>query len=225
MTRAMNVACILDPAAPRKFDTSVIRELFASGKSATPTLLLSRSAVERNFDSLRTALPRTEIHYAVKSNDHPTILKTVCDHGGSFDVCSVRETDIVLQTGIDPSRLIHSHPIKSLAEFDQAVARGVQVFVVDNIDEVEKLRRYTNCRLKVIIRYRVSTNSTAVVNLQYKFGCTVDEVLPLAQKIRDTGHEFYDLPFTLDRSASMSRTISRQSMPHRTLSTDWILAT
>lgn len=195
MTRAMNIASILDPAVPRKFDTSVIRELFASDQSATPTLLLSRSAVERNFDSLRAALPRTEIHYAVKSNDHPTILKTICDRGGSFDVCSIREIDTVLRTGIDPSRLIHSHPIKSLAEFDQAVARGVQVFVVDNPDEVDKLRRYTNCRLKIIIRYRISTNSTAVVNLQYKFGCTSDEVLPLAQKIRDTGHDFYGLAF------------------------------
>jgi len=57
MTRAMNVASILDPAVPRKFDTSVIRELFASNQSVTPTLLLSRSAVERNFDSLRAALP------------------------------------------------------------------------------------------------------------------------------------------------------------------------
>jgi ornithine decarboxylase len=34
-----------------------------------------------------------------------------------------------------------------------------------------------------------------VVNLQYKFGCTVDAVLPLAQKIREAGHDFYGLCF------------------------------
>lgn len=110
-------------------------------------------------------------------------------------MCSVREIDAVLATGIDPARLIHSHPIKSLREFDQAVAKGVRVFVVDNAEETKKLRRYTNEKLRILIRFRINTNTTAVVNLQYKFGCTVDEVLPLAEKIRAAGHEYDGLCF------------------------------
>jgi ornithine decarboxylase len=34
---------------------------------------------------------------------------------------------------------------------------------------------------------------TPVVNLQYKYGCTVDEVMPLARQIQQTGSEFYGL--------------------------------
>ena len=66
---------------------------------------------------------------------------------------------------------------------------------MDNVEEVRKLARYTDRKLKLLIRYRIHTNSTAVVNLQYKFGCLVEEVLPLAQLIRETGHEFHGLCF------------------------------
>ncbi|HUV31857.1 MAG TPA: type III PLP-dependent enzyme [Acidobacteriota bacterium] len=195
MTHAVNVSSMTGAPVSRHLDTELIRDLFASTSAATPALLLSRSGVRRNCRALQAALPRADLHYAVKSNDHPAILRQVQRCGGSFDVCSVREIDAVLATGIDPARLIHSHPIKSLREFDQAVAKGVRVFVVDNVDETEKLRRYTNEKLRILIRFRINTNTTAVVNLQYKFGCTVDEVLPLAEKIRAAGHEYDGLCF------------------------------
>jgi ornithine decarboxylase len=49
--------------------------------------------------------------------------------------------------------------------------------------------------LKILVRYRVHTNTTAVVNLQYKYGCALDEVLPLARAIEAAGHTFYGLSF------------------------------
>jgi ornithine decarboxylase len=195
MTHAMTVTGLAASSVGRGIDPVLIEQLFASRSLETPMLLLSRSAVRRNYDALKTALPRADIHYAVKSNNQSAVLKEVFDRGGSFDVCSALEIEEALRIGARPSDLIHSHPVKSIPEFDRAVAQGVDLFVVDNPDEVEKLRRYPERKLRILIRYRVNTNTTAVVNLQYKFGCAVREVLPLAEKIRETGHEFYGLCF------------------------------
>lgn len=178
-------------------DPDLLRDLFSDTKLETPLMLLSRSEVGRNYTALKNALPRVQIHYAVKPNNHSLIIREVARKGGSFDVCSVGEIDTVLQTGLDPAGLIHSHPIKSRYEFDEAVARGVEIFVVDNPEEVRKLSRYNHKKLKVLIRFRIASNNHAVINLQYKFGCTVNDVLPLASLIEREGHEFHGLCFHL----------------------------
>lgn len=172
----------------------VIDRLLA-GEGDSPTLVLSRSQVRLNLQQLAEALPRTQIHYAVKSNNHPAILSEVARSGSNFDVCSLGEIDDALKTGVKPQSLIHSHPIKSSEELDGAVSKGVEIFVVDNPDEIAKLGRLRTKRLKILIRYRVDVTSKAVVNLQYKYGCTIGEVLPLAKMIGDSGHQFYGLTF------------------------------
>jgi ornithine decarboxylase len=179
----------------RGVDTGLVRELLDLKHLPTPVMLLSQSEVARNIDALKAALPRADVHYAVKSNNHPAILQTIHDRGGNFDVCSAGEIDAVLKAGADPRTLIHSLPIKSNYEFDYAVGKGVEIFVVDNPEEVRKLDRYTDRKLKFLIRYRVATNTQAVVNLQYKFGCLVDEVLDLARAVEEHGHEYYGLCF------------------------------
>lgn len=194
MTHSVNLSVIEQKAVSRGINFENIKELFHQKDIDTPLLLLSRSEITRNYDALVAALHRVKIHYAVKPNAHETFIAEIYNRGGNFDICSAGEIQKVLKTGIDPQTLIHSHPVKSIREFDYAVNQGIEMFVVDNPDEIEKLRRYDK-KLKVLIRFRINTNSTAVVNLQYKFGCQVEEVLPLARKIRETGHEFYGLCF------------------------------
>jgi ornithine decarboxylase len=195
MTHSMHFAAVENTSLFRGVDTGLIREMFEGRTLETPMMLMSRAEIARNYDSLKAALPRVGIHYAVKSNNEQVIIDEIWNRGGNFDVCSAKEIDSVLKTGVDPTSLIHSHPIKSNFEFDYAVGKGVEVFVIDNIHEVQKLTRFTDRKLKLLIRYRINTNTTAVVNLQYKYGCTVDEVLPLARAIEATGHEFYGLCF------------------------------
>ncbi|MFZ1682807.1 MAG: type III PLP-dependent enzyme [Candidatus Zixiibacteriota bacterium] len=195
MTRSMHFAAVENTSLFRGVDTGLIREMFEGRALDTPMMLMSRSEIARNYDSLKAALPRVGIHYAVKSNNEQVIIDEIWNRGGNFDVCSAKEIDSVLKTGVEPASLIHSHPIKSNFEFDYAVGKGVEIFVIDNIHEIQKLTRFTDRKLKLLIRYRINTNTTAVVNLQYKYGCTVDEVLPLARAIEATGHEFYGLCF------------------------------
>jgi ornithine decarboxylase len=195
MTHSLSFSQVVESALLRGVDTGLIGELFSRKRLETPFMFLSRSEIRRNYNALRTALPRPDIHYAVKSNNHQVILDEVRSSGGNFDICSAAEIDAALRTGVSPQSLIHTHPIKSVQEFDSAVSKGVELFVVDNPEEIRKFTRYTGRKLKVLIRYRIHTNTKAVVNLQYKFGCSVDSVLPLAKMIEDAGHEYYGLCF------------------------------
>jgi len=195
MTHSINFSEVARTARFRGVCRNLIGDLFDRQRLQTPLMLLSRSEIGHNYESLRRALPRAEVHYAVKSNNHQAILDEIHARGGDFDVCSAAEIDSALRAGADVRTLVHTHPIKSLQEFDYAVARGVEIFVVDNPEEIRKFARYTDRKLKVLIRFRVDTPNRAVVNLQYKFGCAVEEVLPLARLIAESGHEFYGLCF------------------------------
>lgn len=194
MTHSINFSFIERTALQQGVNVDILREIFTQKNLETPLLVLSRSEIVRNYEALRTALPRVKIHYAVKPNLHDVIIREVYNHGGNFDVCSTGEINTVLKTGINPATLVHSHPIKSPAEFDAAVSKGVEIFVIDNHEEIKKFQRYDK-KLKVLIRFRINTNTRAVINLQYKFGCKVNEVLELARQIEQTGHEFYGLCF------------------------------
>ena len=194
MTHSVQFAVMEQDALKRGVNTGLIRQLLNQKDLTTPVLLLSRGEIGRNFDALSKALPRVKIHYAVKPNNHEAVITEVFNRGGNFDVCSAGEIDMVMKTGIDPATLVHSHPIKSLPEFDYAVGKGLEIFVVDNIEEIRKLKRYKK-KLKILVRYRINTNTNAVVNLQYKFGCQADDVIEFARLIKQTGHDFYGLCF------------------------------
>ncbi len=170
----------------------------------TPFLALSAKQAGRNYDRLQAALPGVRIHYAVKPNNHPAILREINNRGGSFEVCSLGEMKRVLAIGVNPSDLIHTHPIKSVDEFDGAIEAGIDTFVIDNFEEAKKLHRYTDQKLRILIRYRISTSTSAVVNLQYKFGCSTEDVLPLAQKVSEAGHEYYGLSFHIGSQCTNS---------------------
>lgn len=195
MTHSLSISSLAQETLRCPLEVDHLRDLFHRRDIETPALLLSRSAVGKNYTALKQALPRVDIHYAVKPNNHAVILDTIFGMGGNFDVCSAGEIDTVLRTGVDPSSLVHSHPVKSISEFDYAVGNGIELFVVDNPEEVKKLTRYRDKKLKVLVRFRINSNNPAVVNLQYKFGCATSEVLPLARQIREYGHEFYGLCF------------------------------
>ncbi|MFZ5981185.1 MAG: type III PLP-dependent enzyme [Candidatus Zixiibacteriota bacterium] len=194
LTRTMIFSSLNNLDFSRNINREFVSSLF-NRSFETPTLFISRGEISNNYRALKSALPRAAIHYAVKSNNHQVILDTVHGEGGNFDVCSSGEIDQALKAGTPPHTLMYSMPIKSRFEFDYAVGKGVEIFVVDNPDEVQKLYRYRDKKLKIMIRYRINTNTTAVVNLQYKFGCVTEDVLPLARLVRETGHEFHGLSF------------------------------
>ena len=64
------------------------------------------------WGALNKALPDITL-YAVKSNPYPDLLQTIAAEGGCFDVASSAEIKMLEQRGVHPSRMIHTHPVKT----------------------------------------------------------------------------------------------------------------
>ncbi len=107
MTHSVDFSIIENNALKRGVSIDHVREVFHHKHLDTPMLLLSRSEIRRNYDAIKQALPRVNVHYAVKPNNHEAYIQEVFDRGGNFDVCSAGEIDLVLKTGIDPASLMH----------------------------------------------------------------------------------------------------------------------
>lgn len=163
-----------------------------------PALFLSRQRVRKNLRELSAALPGVTIHYAVKSNDHAALLRTVSEEGHRFDISSAAEIDSVMEAGAQTKDLLHTHPIKSESEITGALRRGVNTFVIDNSDEIAKFISYRD-QVRLVVRFRAisAEESAAVVqcNLSYKFGCEPDEIIDLTQEILDAGIGYAGLAF------------------------------
>lgn len=145
-------------------------------KHGSPLMIVDCARLRQQLRSLRQALPGVDLYYAVKSQPNPDVVRTLANENVHFDVATSGEIELMQQLGIDPARVIHTHPIKRIGDINAALEYGCNTFVVDNIEELEKFIPY---RDQVQLILRVSFRSNAKVDLSKKFGCAVDEVLDL----------------------------------------------
>ncbi|MET0296630.1 MAG: type III PLP-dependent enzyme [Microbacterium sp.] len=134
----------------------------------TPLLLLDPDRVRRQYRRLRAALPFVRFHYAVKALSHDDVVAALAAAGCYFDVATGEELALVVRHGVDPSRIIHTHPVKKPAEIAEASAAGIRTFVVDNVTELDKFADApADLRLLVRLSFR---SPHAKSDLSSKFG-------------------------------------------------------
>lgn len=77
------------------------------------------------------------VHYAVKSNGNPTILKAIAAHGLGADLVSGGEIAASLEAGFDPEKMVYSGVGKTDREIIQGLEAGIYSFNVESIPELE----------------------------------------------------------------------------------------
>jgi len=82
----------------------------------------------------------------VKSNPNGFILRVIAELGGGFDCASAEELELVRKTCGDDfdysKRIIFAHPCKTISHIKYFREQGVQMTVVDNEDELRKLKEH-----------------------------------------------------------------------------------
>ncbi|MCK5126927.1 MAG: type III PLP-dependent enzyme [candidate division Zixibacteria bacterium] len=154
----------------------------------TPFMLLRTNVIKESFRRIQKAMPNIDLFYAVKANDHPSIIKTLIEENCNFDISSAHELETVIKCGGVVENAIHTNPIKMIPEFDSAVEMGVNTFVADNITELDKFRKYDG-KAGVLVRIKTESNGS-VVNLSYKFGAETKEIPQLLDRIIDLNIPF-----------------------------------
>ena len=144
-----------DPLAPDS-----IRHLVA--RYGSPLFIIDAGRIRAQYERLAAALPGVDLHYAVKSLPHASVVDTLRAAGAYFDLATNGEVDLVRRLGVTPERCIHTHPIKRDGDIRTALSLGVTQFVVDNPDE---LRKFVNFRTRASLMIRVAFRSDAVLRL------------------------------------------------------------
>jgi ornithine decarboxylase len=171
---------------------SEIERLIAT--HGTPLFVVDHDEIRRNYAEFRKQLPRVQAYYAVKANPDPAIVRTLYQAGGSFDVASMPEFQIVYEyvKDLPPKerqdfiwdKIIYANPIKAnetLRDLDPYKP----LVTYDNFEEINKIRQYAP-HAGLALRLSVP-NTGAMVELSSKFGASSGEAVELIEAAHKVG--------------------------------------
>ncbi len=148
-----------------------------------PDVLLRRA--DRFKKAFRRKLPDSDFYYAVKSNNHPEVARTLLKSGFGLDVSSGLE----LKTAIDlnAKKIVFSGPGKTPEELALAVRSHNRVTVLmDSFGELHRLEKAADVlNTKVRAGVRLTTNPEG---LWRKFGIPPDQLAEFWRTARGCPH-------------------------------------
>jgi ornithine decarboxylase len=173
--------------------TEPVRSFLERSSLPTPLLVVEVAGVISRYLELQRALPGAVIHYAVKANPLPEIVRALADVGSCFDVASAPEVALCLGLGVSPSRISFGHTVKKAPAIADAHAAGVRLFSCDSVDELHKIARHAP-GANVSVRL-LTTGTGAEWPLSKKFGCEHAMACDLLVHARAVGLSPYGISF------------------------------
>ena len=112
----------------------------------TPFYFYNLDHIQARANLLKTALTKTAglptaIHYALKANANPAVVKLIKSCGLQVDVVSGGEVDCALKNGFEPADVLFSGVAKTVKELRHAVELGVKQINVESFGELERLEK------------------------------------------------------------------------------------
>ncbi|MEM6763201.1 MAG: type III PLP-dependent enzyme, partial [Pseudomonadota bacterium] len=173
--------------------TDRIINFLRTAKPEGPCLVVDLDVVRQNFQRFRRAMPDSRIYYAVKANPAPEILSLLAELGSSFDCASVPEIDMALMAGASADRISFGNTIKKERDIEAAHRRGVRLYAVDCVAEVEKVARAAPGAL-VFCRI-LCDGEGAEWALSRKFGCAPELAIDVLLRARELGLQAHGISF------------------------------
>lgn len=194
----------------------------------TPFLVLDPGLVVGSYRGFRETMPGITPHFAVKCQPDRAVLSALAGAGSCFEVASAAELRELLVLGVDPSRVVFSHPVKSAADIDFAARAGVDTFAVDSPGELVKLRELAP-GAQVMARLRTAAGSE--VASEGTYGVDPVSVATLLLAAADMGLDASGIAFhvgsqcvtpaswiqPIEDAASVMRRLARYGLRVRTL--------
>ena len=157
-----------------------VEELVNQLKPTEPVYCIRKKSIQLASKFFQNKFPG-KVLYAVKTNPHPIVLKTIVESGiKNFDVASIKEIEAIRK--IKPnSKCSYMHTVKSRESIKEAYFKHkIKSFSLDTKDELIKIIESTNQAkdLELFVRVAVS-NEHAEIDLSKKFGAINSEATGL----------------------------------------------
>lgn len=155
-------------------------------KFGTPLYVYSQRTLTNHFQKLDHAMAPVDhlICFAMKSNSNQSVLRTIANLGGGFDIVSGGELQRVIAAGGDPRKCVFAGVGKTEAEIEFALRRGVYSFNVESEPELQRINKVA-ARLKKVapVAVRVNPNVDAHTHAKIttgtyenKFGIAIEKI-------------------------------------------------
>lgn len=119
----------------------------------TPFYVYDRALMSQRVALLRRHLPpQVHLHYAMKANPMPAVVRHFATLVDGFDVASAGELDVALASGMSPGKISFAGPGKTDAELAAAMAAGIVV----NLESEREMERLALLAAKAGARPRVA---------------------------------------------------------------------
>ena len=149
-------------------------------KPTEPVYCIRKKSIQLASKFFQNKFPG-KVLYAVKTNPHPIVLKTLVDSGiNNFDIASIKEIEAI--KNINPkAKCSFMHTVKSRESINEAYFKhGVRAFSLDTKDELIKILESTNQAKDLELHVRVAvSNEHAEIDLSKKFGALTSEAIGL----------------------------------------------
>ncbi len=149
-------------------------------KPTEPVYCIRRNSINIASKFFQNKFPG-KILYAVKTNPHPLVLKTIVESGiNDFDIASIKEVEAIRSISPD-AKCSYMHTVKSKESVNEAYFKyNIKTFSIDTKDELIKILNSTNQAkdLELFVRVAVS-NEHAEIDLSKKFGAQTSEAIGL----------------------------------------------
>jgi len=173
-----------------------VEELVNQLKPTEPVYCIRKNSIQLASKFFQNKFPG-KILYAVKTNPHKLVLKTIIESGiNSFDVASIKEIETIKNLSPEATCL-YMHTVKTRESIKEAYSKyGVKAFALDTKEELIKIIESTNQAkdLELFVRVSVS-NEHAEIDLSKKFGAIKSEAIGLLrltkQYARKVGLSFH----------------------------------
>lgn len=137
-----------------------------------------------------SAYPGFHVHYAVKANVNPDILKIIAEAGFGADLVSGGEIKAALEAGFKPKDMVFAGVGKSDWEIEFALDAGVGCLNVESDAELDAIERIAQRKSKVAtVALRVNPNIDAHTHhyittglAENKFGIAMEQLEPIVMR-------------------------------------------
>jgi len=164
---------------------------------STPFYAYDRRLVAERVAMLRTHLPQAvKLHYAMKANPMPELVRLMAGLVDGLDVASAGELAVALGAGADPREVSFAGPGKTEAELERAVAAGI-LLNAESAREVRVLAgvakragRPARVAVRVNPDFELKTSGMKMGGGPKQFGVDAEQVPDLLAEIARLGLGF-----------------------------------
>lgn len=193
--------------APHPYFDAVEGELLVGGRKVTaiaaelgrtPFYVYDSAVMTRKVRELRAALPAAvEIHYAMKANPMPAVVRHFCGLVDGIDVASAGEMDVALAAGMQPGLVSFAGPGKTPAELERAVTAGIVINMESELEMqrlaaiAQRAARRPRVAVRVNPDFELKTSGMKMAGGPKQFGVDAERVPAMLRELADLPLQFW----------------------------------